>query len=105
MRPEEIRAMVLQIAASQATKCIAIVDEQELTTGQLETQVEADNMTWEVLVTYKRDNELVMVQGRPIEIPVDGEQILAMIFGGGGNVEDHSFQYTVPASWVPEMEL
>lgn len=105
MKPQEIRMMVLQIAASQARECIAIVDEQELTTGQLETQVETDDVTWNVLVTYRRDNELVIVQGQPIKSPIDGEHILAMIFGHDCDVVDHSFQYTVPSPWIPEPEL
>jgi hypothetical protein len=102
MEPNELRQMVLSVAATMAHKVIDVVEKGGLSSGFMEESVEVAGVTWDVSTVYYGESQVVRVSGSPRRDAEHPPHPFMLIFSAGQTEDDGSFAFSVPASWLPE---
>lgn len=90
----------MALAAEVAVKAIDKVREAGLVDGHLQEAVTVAGHDWHIHAIYWRGSDQVRVQGHLTEPPVASMETIFGLFGGDDG--STKFDFTCPASWVPE---
>lgn len=97
----ELQAMVLELAADVARRCMASVTDGGLTDGHLQDNIPISGENWHIHASYYRDDDLVRIQGHRCEVEVQSIPALMMAMTGQRPHVPDEFEFMVPGAWVP----
>lgn len=107
MDVSDVREMLLGKCAHMAHRLIdSIRGSEHISAGYLEEFMEVAGVEWEVTAWYWSESDTVRVQGHP---KMDAERgphpfMFVLVLGDARNGQTGSFDFTMPAAWVPSAE-
>lgn len=106
MEAVEIRSMVVDLAASIASRCVDATRKAGLANGQMTDHITVEGMEWRIDATYHSEQDTILIDGHihqsSAQVLTSIGDLLSML--GGTNGQHGQFTFHLPASWLPTPE-